>query len=68
LPAILASAEAVEWGVCNATTIARALECWYPSAAPTNDVACKLDRWWRTYADGNSAWTVAWRALESLLG
>jgi hypothetical protein len=65
LPAILAAAEEVEWSACDATTIARALQCWYPEELP---VAAELARWWQTYASGEQRWSVAWRALEPLLG
>jgi hypothetical protein len=65
LPVILAAAQEVEWATCDAATIARALECWYPEALPAADA---LTRWWQTYESGGRSWTVAWRALEPLLG
>jgi hypothetical protein len=65
LPAILAAAQEVEWATCDAATIARALEYWYPVAVP---VADRLVRWWQAYEGGNTSWAVAWRALEPLLG
>lgn len=65
LPAILAAAQEVEWATCNAATIARALECWYPDALPSAD---RLAQWWQAYQSGSTSWAVAWRALEPLLG
>jgi hypothetical protein len=65
LPAILAAAEEVEWATCDAATIMWALQCWYPVAVPAAEV---LTRWWQTYARGDRPWSVAWRALEPLLG
>jgi hypothetical protein len=65
LPAILAAAQQVEWASCDAATIARALQCWYPEES---SAAGDLTRWWEAYAEGGRSWSVAWRALEPLLG
>lgn len=68
VPAILAAAQELEWVNCDSATIGRALECWYPAAQGKGIRADTLYGWWRTYDQGNTAWKIAWRALEPLLG
>jgi hypothetical protein len=66
IPLVLAAAEQVELAALDEMTLARALRCWHlpPWSDQTPE---KLLTWWQTYANSQTRWPVAVRALEQML-
>jgi hypothetical protein len=66
VPLVLAAAEQVELAVLDEMTLTRALTCWHLPAQPPETVQA-LFTWWQTYADSQTRWPVALRALAQML-
>ena len=67
LPLVLAAAEEVELSQLEHSTLGMALECWHLPTDLPEDVEERLLRWWHTYSEGSTRWTVALTALDQML-
>jgi len=67
IPPVLAAAEAVEFGRCDAAAVEHALGAWRLQRAESVDVAERLWNWWNAWLDHPTKWPVAVAALEQML-
>ena len=67
IPPVLAAAELVELGRCDAAAIAEAIVAWRLPPALPPDAADRLWSWWTAWLEGAAKWPVAVAALDELL-
>ena len=67
LPVVLAAAEVVELARVDHRSLRMAIECWHLPTKLPDDVEERLLRWWQTYLESSTRWTVALTALDQML-